>query len=107
MTLQFQGLRTVYRRLIERGYKRVVPERKPCLTAAMRKKRLQWARRYAHYTVQDWRKVCFSDESSFQCADAASRRVWHQPGTLKPTTPTVKFPTKVMVWSAMSYKGTG
>lgn len=98
---------TVHRRIKERGFLSVVPQPKPRLTAVMRKRRLEWARRYQHWSVENWRQVCFSDESLFECRNAGGRRVWHQPGTPKPTRPTVKFPTKVMVWSMISTKGTG
>ena len=98
---------TIHRRLTDKGFRSVVPLRKPRLTAKMRKDRLQWAKQHSTWTSEDWRRVCFSDESSFQCQDAGGRRVWQRPGTPKPTTPTVKFPTKVMVWSVMSYHGTG
>lgn len=98
---------TISRRLKERNICFVKPTSKPHLTPAMRKKRLAWANKYAHWTVEDWSKVCFSDESSFECHDANKRLVLHQPGTPRPTTPSVKFPTKVMVWSMMCVKGTG
>ena len=39
---------TVRRRLKEQGVTSVKSVRKPCLTAAMRKKRLDWAKRHAH-----------------------------------------------------------
>lgn len=98
---------TLSRRLKERGFAYVKPCKKPQLTFAMRKKRLEWARQHAHWSVEDWRKVCFSDESTFECHHESKRVVLHQPGTPQPTTPSVKFPTKVMVWSMMSSYGTG
>lgn len=98
---------TIRRRLKEQGFQNIRPLKKPRLTAAMRQKRFNWARQHAVWTIDDWKKVCFSDESSFQCQDASQPLVWHKVGRPYPTVPTVKFPTKVMVWSAMCYKGTG
>ena len=99
--------KTVQRRLNEQGVISVKPVSKPSLTAAMRRKHLKWAKQHQTWTVEDWCKVCFSDESSFQCEVAYTPRVWHQRGRPIPSRPTVKFPTKVMVWSVMSYKGAG
>jgi transposase len=98
---------TVRRRLKEKGVTSVKPVRKPALTAVMRKKRLDWCKRHAHWTVEDWNKVCFSDESTFMCQAASTSLVWHKKGQSTPTLPTVKYPTKVMVWSVMCAKGAG
>ena len=40
--------------------------RKPVLTDKMREKRLAFAHQYGHWTVDDWKKVMFSDESHFE-----------------------------------------
>ena len=40
--------------------------KKPLLTEKMRKKRLTFAKNYQHWTPQQWRKVMFSDESTFR-----------------------------------------
>lgn len=98
---------TVRRRLSENGFRSIKPKSKPRLTPAMRSKRLRWAIEHKNWTVSDWNKVIFSDESSFQCHDATSPRVWNKEGHLPPTSPTVKHPTTVMVWSMMSANGTG
>ena len=78
---------TVWRRLKEAGFKNVRPERKPRLTAAMRMKRLAWAREHEDWTEEDWRKVVFSDESTFECQDESQPKVWHKMGSPKPTVP--------------------
>ena len=58
-------------------------------------------------TGEDWRRVGFSDESLFCCQDAGRRLAWHKHRHLRLSTLIAKFPTKVMVWSLMSYKGVG
>ena len=40
--------------------------KKPRLTAAMKAKRLQFARNHQHWSARQWGKVLFSDESMFQ-----------------------------------------
>lgn len=49
--------RTVQRRLAENELIARKPARKPKLTPAMIKKRLDWARKYKNFTIQDWEKV--------------------------------------------------
>ena len=39
---------------------------KPLLTEAMKEKRLAFANQYGHWTVDQWKKVMFSDESHFE-----------------------------------------
>lgn len=49
--------RTVQPRLAEEGLTGHRPAKKPRLTAAMKKKRLAWAREHRSKTVEDWNKV--------------------------------------------------
>lgn len=49
--------RTVSRRLLESGFRSYRPRRKPRLTAGMIEKRLQWAKKYSKWTVEQWKKV--------------------------------------------------
>ena len=98
---------TVKRRLKEQGVMSVKSVQKPYLMAAMCKKRLDWAKCHENWTVKDWSKLIFSSESTFMCQSASAHQMWHQQGQPTPTTPTVKHPTKVMVWSAMCTKGAG
>jgi transposase len=69
----------------------------------MMKKRLDFAKRHAKWSPDQWRHVCFSDESTFQCQDAHQSRVWQLPNAPAPVQPTVKHPTKIMVWGMISY----
>ncbi len=64
-----------------------------------------------NWTVAQWSKVLFSDESKF-CISFGNQgpRVWrkggeaHSPSCLKSS---VKFPQSVMIWAAMSSAGVG
>ena len=100
------SLRTVQRRL-KASCRSVIPRRVPKLTPVMMRKRLTFAKNHAHWTVEQWRQVCFSDESLFECKGAQRGRVWHIRGTPTPIRQTVKHPTKVMVWGIISFKGPG
>ncbi len=88
---------TTHRRVKEFGYRC----HQRCLTWAKKK----------NWTVAQWSKVLFSDESKF-CISFGNQgpRVWrkggeaHSPSCLKSS---VKFPQSVMIWGAMSSAGVG
>lgn len=84
---------------------------KPLLTAVQKKKRLAWAKERLHWTVNDWSKVIFSDESKFDVAvgDSRSRviRFKHEAFHKDCLKRTVKFSKGVMVWGCMSGSGLG
>ncbi len=73
------------------------------------KRRLTWTNEKKNWTVAQWSKVLFSDESEF-CISFGNQgpRVWrkggeaHSPSCLKSS---VKFPQSVMIWVAMSSAG--
>ncbi len=89
---------TTHRRVKEFGYS--CPQR-----------RLTWAKKKKNWTVAQWSKVLFSDESKF-CISFGNQgpRVWrkggeaHSPSCLKSS---VKFPQSVMIWGEMSSAGVG
>ncbi len=73
--------------------------------------RLTWAKEKNNWTVAQWSKVLFSDESKF-CISFGNQgpRVWrkggeaHSPSCMKSS---VKFPQSMMIWGAMSSAGVG
>ncbi len=89
---------TTHRRVKEFGY-------------SYHQRRLTWAKEKKNWTVAQWSKVLFSDESKF-CISFRNQgpRVWrkggeaHSPSFLKSS---VKFPQSVMIWGAMSSAGVG
>ncbi len=89
---------TTHRRVKEFGY-------------SCRQRRLTWAKEKKNWTVAQWSKFLFSDESKF-CISFGNQgpRVWrkggeaHSPSCMKSS---VKFPQSVMIWGAMSSAGVG
>ncbi len=79
---------------------------KPLLKQKHRQKHLTWAKEKNNWTVAQWSKVLFSDESTF-CISFGNQgpRVWRKrreaqnPCCLKSS---VKFPQSVVIWAAMS-----
>lgn len=103
--------RTVRGRLLEIGLRGCKARPKPLLTDFQRKRRLAWARDHSLWTIKDWEKVIFSDESQFcisgNQSSAYVRRRTHEEFSPQCLKPTVKYPTKVMIWGCMSSRGVG
>ncbi len=84
---------------------------KPLLNQRQRQKSLTWAVEKKNWTVAQWSKVLFSDESKF-CISFGNqgRRVWRKSGEAQNPCclkSSVKFPQSVMIWAAMSSAGVG
>ncbi len=84
---------------------------KPLLNQRQRQKRLTWAVEKNNWTVAQWSKVLFSDESKF-CISFGNQgpRVWRKSGEAQNPCclkSSVKFPQSVMIWAAMSSAGVG
>lgn len=66
--LRVEGIRlsasTVWRVLRTAGFRKTKPTRKPGLTKKMRKERLDWCLRHQSWTLEDWKDVIWSDETS-------------------------------------------
>ena len=83
------------------------PRRVPMLTRNQVRNRIEWCKERRLWSISDWKRVIFSDESSFEIFHPRNKqndRVWAKNIEDVPTTPSVKFPSKVMVWGAMSYR---
>ncbi len=81
---------TTHRRVNEFGYSYYIPLVKPLLNHRQCQRRLIWAKEKKNWTVTQWSKVLFSDESKF-CISFVNQgpRVWrkggeaHSPSCLK------------------------
>ena len=71
-------MRKVIEKEIGMGYR---IERKRCwLSKEQKAKRLSWAKKYKDWTVEDWKKVCFTDEMGMQTGSNGKRvYVWRYP----------------------------
>ena len=58
--------RTVRKRLLEVGLKGCKARKKPYLSQANKKKRLEFAKNHENWTPDDWGKIVWSDESNFE-----------------------------------------
>jgi len=67
--------RTIQRRLREAGIRKWRAVQRALLTKSDAKKRREWAKKYQHWTSEDWRKVIWSDETILK-RDSDSNIVW-------------------------------
>ncbi len=84
---------------------------KPLLKQKHFQKHLTWAKEKKNWTVAQWSKVLFSDESKF-CISFGNQgpRFWRKSGEAQNPCclkSSVKFPQSVMIWAAMSSAGVG
>jgi transposase len=99
--------RTVRRRRSEAGLGSYVVAQKPALRSENVVKRLEWAMRYKDWTIEDWKRVIWSDESSIWIG-VNPRRQWviRPPGERldkKYVKKTFKSQqVKVMVWACFT-----
>lgn len=101
---------TVRKRLLEHGRRARKPIKKQLLTDRMQKQRLAWAKKYKNWTIQDWEKVIFSDESHFEVHGYRSIVVRRTDGeAIRPEhiQQAPKHPPKKMFWGSFTVKGPG
>ena len=67
--------RTVSRHLKKAGMKAVVKRKRPFLKKAHRKARYDWALAHQHWTVEDWKKVVYADETKINRFGSDGRRI--------------------------------
>ncbi|CEG67772.1 hypothetical protein RMATCC62417_04151 [Rhizopus microsporus] len=61
------------------GYASRVAVKKPFLNEKQQKARYIFARKHVHWRIDDWRKVIWTDESSFEIGKLSSQpRVWRK-----------------------------
>ena len=71
----------IRKRLTKCRLKAYVCRTKPFLSDAHKKQQLEWAEAHAHWTVEDWKSVIFSDESKFNLFGSDGHCwCWRKPG---------------------------
>lgn len=103
---------TVKSRLSSAGLRGCVAVKKPLLRKVNKQKRLAWAKRYKNWTVEDWKKVLWTDESKFELF-GNKRRVFVRRKPEEKMIPDCVVPTvkhgggSVMVWGCFGGERTG
>jgi transposase len=102
---------TVRRRLNESGIEGTVRVRKPLLTKRHIKMRLEFCKKYQNWTVDDWKRVLWSDETKVNL-HGSDGIVWtwkrkNEPLKQKHVKQTIKHDKSIMVWGCFSSAGLG
>lgn len=106
------GIRTVQRRLVDAKLFSRRPAKKPLVSERNRAARLAFARRHLNWTVNDWKKVLFSDETRYKIFNSDGMRRVRRPINTrfnpKYVTPTIKHGKgSVFLWGCFSWNGIG
>ena len=108
--LKRASVRTVSRELHDRlGYKRVTAKRKPLLNKRQKKNRLDFAKKYKDWGLDQWRKVLWTDESTFYVGERPGKKVYSRrdsdPLDPRRVASTFKHPPYLMVWAGFAFGG--
>jgi transposase len=103
---------TVRRVVKKHSLKAVARKKKPLLSVRHRKQRLGFALKYREWTVEDWKRLIWSDEAKINRFGSDGRQwVWKQKGEgliEREVQGTVKFGGgNIMVWGCMGWNGVG
>lgn len=104
---------TVRNTLKENGFRPIVKKKCPLLKKRHRQDRLQFAKYHENWTVEDWKRVLWSDETKINRIGSDGRTyTWKQRGeplSDRTTTPTVKHGggNNLIVWGCMGWNGVG
>jgi transposase len=103
---------TVRRALKKDGMKAVVKKKRPLLTKKHKRERLDFALAHKDWTLEDWKKVVWSDETKVNRLGSDGRKwVWKKAGeelSDRLVEGTKKFGGgSVMVWGCMLWEGVG
>jgi transposase len=103
---------TIRRVLRSSGLGAIEKSRKPALEPRNARKRLAWCKKYRSWTIDDWKRVVWSDETKINRFNSDGRIwAWIRDGeTIQPKH--VKGTYKhngggILLWSAITYAGTG
>lgn len=104
--------RTVQRRLNEQNLFGRIAAHKPFVSAKNKKARLQFAKTHLKWTVDDWKKVLWSDESKFNLSNTDGIRYVRRPSNArndpKYTVGSIKHNGgNIMIWGCFSFDSIG
>ena len=103
---------TIWQCLKKASMKAVVKRKHPLLSDKHCKAHLDYAYAYKDWTMEDWKRVIWSDETKINCLGLdGCKWVWKRPGeglSDRLVEGTVKFERgSVMIWGCMTWEGVG
>ena len=103
-------LTTIKARLNENGLHARRARKVPLISEKNVKKRLAYAKKYVNMPINFWKRVIFSDESSFKLRSNRGQRVYRRVNETfnhGMTTQVVKHCPQLMIWGCFAYNGVG
>ncbi|MBW0467733.1 hypothetical protein O181_007448 [Austropuccinia psidii MF-1] len=71
------SVNTLRKSIHELGRRSRIAVEKPYLSPRHMQRRLEFARAHLHWTINDWSRVVWTDESSFELGESVTqKRVW-------------------------------
>ena len=112
VTNQSISSQTVRHSLHKAGIRPVVKKKHPLLKPSHRRERLDWAERHKEYTLEDWKRIVWSDGTKINHLGSDGRKwIWKEVGetlTDRQVEGTVKLGGgNVMMWGCMFWEGIG
>ena len=112
ITNQPLSAQTVHRHLKAAGMKAVAKKKRPLLKKRHRQDCFAFAVKHKHWTIEDWKRVVWSDETKINRLGSDGRKwVWKKPGeglSDRLVEGTVKFGGgNLMMWGCMLWEGPG
>jgi Transposase/DDE superfamily endonuclease len=109
---QTLSAQTVHRGLKAAGMKAVTKKKRPILSKRHRKARMDFAITHQHWTVEDWKRVVWSDETKINRLGSDGKKwAWKKSGeglTDRLVEGTLKFGGgSLMMWGCMLWDGVG
>ena len=103
--------RTVRREILRSGeFKNHLAAKKPFISDLNIQRRLEWCLEHQDWTIDQWRRVLFSDESPYVLRYNRRKRCWRRTTekySKKCCIGTVKHDQKIMVWGSFAAHGVG
>ncbi|CAJ0745732.1 2852_t:CDS:2 [Entrophospora sp. SA101] len=89
-----------------------IKRKKPYLSSKHQKRQLEFAKEHEHWTIKDWSKIIWSDESKFKVFGSDGKQYYwkhpEEPLNHFHIKPTVKFGGgSVMIWGCFTSRGVG
>jgi len=105
------GPRTIRRRINDCSeFRNAWQSKKPFVSETNRIRRVAWCREHVDWTLEQWSRVLWSDESPFVYRFAQRQRVWRTNGekySAITTKATVKHDKRINVWGCFARHGVG
>jgi transposase len=106
-------INTIRDNLLRMGIRTYSQPKKPKLSLAHKAQRLEFAKKHIHWTVEDWKRVMFSDETIISRCGSFGKSYYHSRPHMRRLQPHQVRQTmqggggKMMIWGCITFFGPG